>query len=413
MQKGKPNTMKKLTLSIFPLLIVAFASQSSHGRAPHFQHVIVMIQENRTPDNLFCSCHIPGADTKCSAKGAPISLTGYPDPGHGHWNFLREAAGNYQAGEYDYVRDSVLAPYCELGRTYGFANRMFQTNQGPSGPAHDFILAASSQPSPGSDLFLSENTDALGGCPLSTFGIFINPEGQESRGGPACLTIDSLPTLLSAAGLSWRYYTPSQRTYWNAPQAMARLCRAAHGECGAPDWAKNDPTNPAQVLSDIANGKLATVSWVVPGKGNSDHPGSLYAGGPAWISSVVNAVGNSPYWENTAIFVTWDDWGGWYDHVPPLPNNSGFCEQYCYGFRVPLLVISAYTPAMIDDDPHNFGSIANFIEENFKLGSLGAADAYSDNLDDFFPASEAKRAFISIDPRGSFDPEDRTDPDDY
>ncbi len=73
----------------------------------------------------------------------------------------------------------------------------------------------------------------------------------------------------------------------------------------------------SQVLTDIANGQLAQVSWVIPDGTHSDHAESNDGSGPSWVASIVNAIGNSPYWANTAIIITWDDWGGWYDHVAP------------------------------------------------------------------------------------------------
>jgi phospholipase C len=103
----------------------------------------------------------------------------------------------------------------------------------------------------------------------------------------------------------------------------------------------------------------------------------------------VNAVGNSSYWANTAIIITWDDWGGWYDHVSPPIINS-----YEYGFRVPMIVVSPYArPAYISHVPHDFGSIVKFVESTFGLQSLGYADAPADDLSDCFDFSQAPLAF--------------------
>src|SRR6202011_2275552 len=89
--------------------------------------------------------------------------------------------------------------------------------------------------------------------------------------------------------------------------------------------------------SDIPAGQLAAVTWVVPSFANSDHARSMSTTGPQWVGSIVNAVGKSPFWDSTAIFIVWDDWGGWYDHVsPPQLDSLGF------GIRVPLIVVSPY-----------------------------------------------------------------------
>ncbi len=106
----------------------------------------------------------------------------------------------------------------------------------------------------------------------------------------------------------------------------------------------------------------------------------------------MNSVGQSKYWNNTAIFVTWDDWGGWYDHVKPV--ETSFTDS---GFRVPLLVISPYAKhAYVSHVSHRFGSILKFIEDDFGLGSLGQEDAQSDNLQDCFDFTQSGAPFTIL-----------------
>jgi phospholipase C len=131
---------------------------------------------------------------------------------------------------------------------------------------------------------------------------------------------------------------------------------------------------------------------VIPDGRSSDHAAQTDGTGPSWVAAVVNAIGNSPFWSNTAIFITWDDWGGWYDHVPPTIVNS-----YEYGFRVPLIVVSPYAKrAYVSHVTHDFGSILKFIEQTFGLPSLGNADAPADNLQDCFDFHQAALPFKSI-----------------
>ncbi|HWO28477.1 MAG TPA: alkaline phosphatase family protein, partial [Candidatus Acidoferrum sp.] len=156
------------------------------------------------------------------------------------------------------------------------------------------------------------------------------------------------------------------------------------------------------VLTDITSGKLAQVSWVIPTGTNSDHAGNtLSTGGPSWVASIVNAIGASSYWSNTAIIITWDDWGGWYDHVPPpkiVNDGTSWGSGYVYGFRVPLIVVSPYAkPAHISHVNHDFGSILNLIEETFSVPSLGYADAYADDLSDCFDYTQTPIPFKTID----------------
>jgi len=161
------------------------------------------------------------------------------------------------------------------------------------------------------------------------------------------------------------------------------------------------------VLADIGKCVLGGVTWAIPTAANSDHAGSNDGGGPSWVASIVNAIGNSActnpdgtfFWETTAIVITWDDWGGWYDHEPPtfLPFPQG---GYQYGFRVPLIFVSAYTPAgYINNNQQDFGSIIRFVEYNFGIaeGALTFADARSErNLHQFYDLTQPPRTFQTI-----------------
>jgi phospholipase C len=228
----------------------------------------------------------------------------------------------------------------------------------------------------------------------------IDPSGNESQTMYPCFEHPTLGDSLDAANVTWRYYAPGAGSIWTAPDAINHICQpqTQNGQlvCTGSDWTANVSLPPnggsAQVLSDIVNGNLAQVSWVIPTGQESDHAGINDGSGPSWVTSVVNAIGNSPYWANTVIFVVWDDWGGWYDHVAPTIINS-----YEYGFRVPVIVISPYAKAAyISHNMHNFGSILKFIEETFGLPSLGYADAVSDDFSDCFNFSQMPLTFRTI-----------------
>jgi phospholipase C len=172
------------------------------------------------------------------------------------------------------------------------------------------------------------------------------------------------------------------------------MCGAVGTQCQAPGWAQHVITQPAQVLKDISSGQLAAVSWVIPTGQASDHPATNDGSGPSWVASIVNAIGNSSYWSNTVIIITWDDWGGWYDHVPPpkvVNDGTSWGSGYVYGFRVPLLVVSPYAKAgYVSQVTHDFGSILHFIEGSFGLPSLGYADARADDLSDCFDFGQSQ-----------------------
>jgi phospholipase C len=287
---------------------------------------------------------------------------------------------------------------------------MFQTNQGPSFPAHQFIISGTSAPSSGSTLFASENTSSSGaGCdaPATTLVRLIDPTGSETSNAPIypCFDHPTLTDLLETKSLTWRYYTPPGPAIWIGPEAIQHICGPNvpppnATNCAGSDWTNNVVLNQKQILTDITNNQLRDVSWVIPSGGDSDHAGSSGTTGPSWVASVVNAIGNSPYWANTAIFITWDDWGGWYDHVPPpqvLVNCATWGCGYVYGFRVPLIVVSPYVKAQyISKQQHDFGSILKFIETRFSLPSLGYADVAADDFSDSFDFNQTPLQFQTI-----------------
>ena len=376
-----------------------------------FQHVVVIFQENRTPDNLFHG--LPGADIADSGINssgftiplAPIALANAYDLDHSHPSFVAMYDGGKMDGadkikitcnqgaincppanpQFMYVDPDDVQPYFNLAETYAFGDRMFQTNQGPSLPAHQVIIAGTSAPAATSNLLASENPSTNGsqGCnsPPSASVTLIDPLGKETQTTFPCFEHETLMDELDAQNISWRYYTYGAGSIWTAPNAIGHLRFGT-------DWA-NVIIPQTKVLTDIASGKLAQMTWVIPDSADSDHPHGNQGTGPSWVSSVVNAIGKSQYWGNTAIIITWDDWGGWYDHVAPLIYNSNE-----YGFRVPLIVVSPYSrQGYVSHVTHDFGSILKFTEEVFNLPSLGYADSLADDLSDCFDLTQTPITF--------------------
>jgi phospholipase C len=448
-----------MRLSCFFALLLA--SPISAWGAPAFKHVVIVFQENRTPDNLFGSnpSFEPGVDIATSglnAQGQTVPLTAEPldycyDVGHSHGSFVAMYDGGKMDGDdknsigfsgscnvpvnpqFTYVDNSTgtVQPYFDIATQYGFANRMFQTNQGPSFPAHQFIFGGTSAPTATSPLFASSNNANSPPAGASTGNVndvgcaaangqrvfVVDPTGAESNFAPVypCFNRATMADLLDKAGISWKYYlnTNNLGSIWNAPAAIAGICKAAPQDgtkiCAGPEYVSNVISTQAQVLTDISNCNLPGVSWVIPNGADSDHANGNKGTGPAWVASIVNAVGNQPacasgehYWGDTVIFITWDDWGGWYDHVPPfMADGAGknWGRGYTYGFRVPLLVVSAYTPAgIVSNANHDFGSILQFVESNFGLGKIGSgyyADFWANPITEFFGLSSA-RGFVTI-----------------
>jgi len=409
------------------------------------EHVVVIFQENRTPDNLFQDPILikHGADIKSSGKtsaGTVVQLEPAPladawDMGHTHHNFLDAWHNGAMDGfdldnvfclpsqpncapanpEYYYVQESDVQPYFIMAETYTFGDRMFQTNQGPSFPAHQYIIAGTSAIAQGSVYDAAENPNfskGMAGCtgpPGSVVSIIDttdpDPATNETQTTFPCFEHATLPDLLDASQINWKYYSPSAAYIWTAPDAINHMCGPNvpppnATSCTAPQWTNHVVIEGQRnlFLNDIAAGQLAGVTWVIPNGDASDHPGGGYTGtGPSWVTSIVNAIGTSPYWSNTAIIITWDDWGGWYDHVPP----PQIFNSYEYGFRVPLIVISPYAkPAYVSHVTHDFGSILKFIEAVFGLTTVGPgagyADSRADDLSDCFDFSQRPLTFQKI-----------------
>ncbi len=482
--------------TMFVFLAIALAATAAHaqyGSTP-IEHVIVIFQENRTPDNLFqglCTANngVPGcrttvtkgtydiSSTYVNSDGQTVSLTPVGlaanfDLDHSHggpklngtisgWDFEYENQGiagrpganvptgcganvfgcvvpanNYSQFMYVYntpvtntngSKGGLIDPYITLATTYGWANRMFQTNQGPSYPAHQFIFGATSAPTAPDDaagIFVSENGangSSLYGCGSGNSAQLIRPNGNsappfgtETPGDDVaqCFTRNAMDYLFNQPSpkITWTYYAEGQSSLWVAPNSLTNICIPSSGICTGPDWVKGESngyidTAPPDVLNDINSCNLSQVSWITPAGQYSDHP--INSGqGPSWVAAIVNAVGNNTncddgegYWKDTVIFITWDDWGGWYDHVRPVFQTGANQNDYQLGFRVPLIVVSAYStkPGYISNLEYDFGSILKAIEGIFGLGNLGFADARAKNdLHDFFNFNQTPAVYKTI-----------------
>jgi phospholipase C len=439
--------MKSLLTLLATTLLWTALSTAQNYNLP-LQHIIVVVQENRTTTNLF------GEDSALVANGlhlatsgkcgtqtitlAPYQLDACFDASHAHtawetaWDSgsmdefceipsgVKACTQQQQQGipscmvngvatpcpQYTTVTSSQLGPYFQMAANGGFANYMFQTNQGPSFPAHQFLFSGTAEPiaptTKDYKYFAAENanfpkgdTDKNYGC-LADVGSYVyqvNPTtGAEVQGytptyvapadqtpGYPCYEHKTLSDVFSsvAPNISWRYYTAGDGSLWNAPNAINHICvpsgSTTNGTstCTGSIYAAN-VVNDLQVFTDLgANPSqpqctLPQVSWVIPDGNWSDHPGTVgHDGGPSWVAAIVNAVGGynndgtslamqCGYWANTAIVTTWDDWGGYYDDLNPTPVMSaanGGKNGYpgtkngtfdVYGFRVPLLVNSTF-----------------------------------------------------------------------
>ncbi len=384
----------------------------------HIKHVVVIIQENRSFDNFFKD--FPGADSTdvgVDSQGPvtlhPVNLDLPVDVDHQHKAFLKAYDDGKMDGfdrvdtlpkqtdptfPYAYVPREQIEPYWEMAQAYTLGDRMFQSNTGPSFPAHLYLIAGQSDWTANNPNHL-ETTRYAWGCdsPLDATVTVIEPNGQEGDGVYPCLNFPTLADVALPLGVTWRYYAPGLEdvgSIWSAFDAIRHIRYS-------PYWG-NVISPETRVLADARRGDLPNITWVVPAAQNSDHPFPKEntgrditvqgAYGPEWVASVVNSIGHSPLWSSTAIFVVWDDWGGWYDHVPP-PQ----LDRMGLGPRVPFIVISPWAKRHhVSHVQHEFGSLLKFTEYAFNLPSLHTTDERSDALRDCFDFSQRPGPFHEI-----------------
>ena len=386
------------------------------------QHVVIIVQENRTVDNLFHD--FPGADTVRSGltssgkravlQAVPLgsddpqntyhdSLTSYDNGKMDGFDLVRVNGPDPPTFPYSYVRRSDAAPYWAMATRYELADHMFPTMHGQSWTAHVDLIASTTNLNRTKALvdFPSAapwNCNAPTGTLTPALVSVDNGVQYRPFGGPyPCLRgLNTMADTLDAAGISWRYYSSSDGFFGAAWTPFGAIDRIRFG----PDW-QRIITPPTAILNDVANGQLAGVTWVAPDWKYSDHAGANSTNlGPSWVAAVVNAIGESKFWKSTAIVVVWDDYGGWYDHVAPkMLDYDGL------GVRVPLLVISPYAKARFVSHTHyELAGIDRFVEDQFGLATLSASDARATSpAADCFDFKQAPRPFQVIPtPRGKY-----------
>jgi phospholipase C len=381
------------------------AASSGSGGISKIDHIVFIVQENRSFDNLFegyPNAHSVSFGAVPDGGSTPLQPTSLATPwdiSHG----LQDAKTAYDSGkmdgfayedseairkgnpypQYAYVPRNEVQPYWDMAQQYVLGDDTFQSQLDGSFVAHQYLIAG-----------WAGNTynypvDAPWGCdapPGNDIG-FVNNFGQPVAIGAPCFKYTTIADELDAQGISWRSYAPKTEIgySWDPYDAISQI---RYG----PDW-KTDIVSPeTSILQDVPHGILAGVTWVVPSLLLSDHAGSNSTRGPSWVASVVNAIGRSKFWDSTAIFVLWDDWGGWYDDVaPPQLNYNGL------GFRIPLLCISPFAKrGYVDHTQYEFGSLLKFVEDRFALPSLGRTDLRANEPLNCFDFTQKPRPFHRI-----------------
>jgi phospholipase C len=406
------------------------SSGSLTGKNP-IKHVIFIVDENRSFDNFFGK--YPGADgtttgqiwvdgqTKTIPLKPGIDVAPH-DIEHGFVAGLLSIDGGKMDGFNRILYGNDLTGYTEFSRSqlpnyYKYADRFvladhfFTSAFGPTNPEHVYTVAADGYGLV--DNFSAGGTGSTSGfycdspdMSVEAFQRKISSTDQQQimawedqLGGhyPSyiykiaafwhkqrnCFNLPTLPDELTKAGITWKYYADTQNIY----NALEEVKHIRFG----PEW--KNVQSPDQLIKDLGSHHLPQVSWVNPPVSYNEHPGSgvSVCAGENWTVQQVNAVMHSPYWKDTAIVQVWDDFGGFYDHVPP-PH----LDYMGLGPRAPALIISPWARrgtnpdgGSIDHTTYEFGSVLAFIEKTFGVKPLTARDAKADPLSGAFDFTHA------------------------
>ena len=371
------------------------------------KHVVVIMQENRSFDSYFGT--YPGVDGIPRGVCVPDPRGGCLRPYHvskdrnvGGPHALKNAVRDINGGAMDgFVREAVSArkacvdpndPVCSspaagsdvmgyhdareipnywaYARNYVLQDHMFEPNKSWSLPAHLLTVSAwSAKCSVKGDPMSCVSAPDLPATPPDF-------RGNLKKRIPDYAWTD-ITYLLHKHNVSWRYYVFSG-TQPDCEDDAAISCKPIPQDAKTPgiwnplpwfdtvreNWQLSNITPLGNFFKAARKGKLPAVSWVVPTQKVSEHPPGLVSAGQAYVTTLVNAIMRSPNWSSTAIFLTWDDWGGFYDHVlPPTVDAES------YGLRVPGLVISPYAKrGYIDHQILSFDAYLKFIEDDFLAG---------------------------------------------
>jgi phospholipase C len=391
-----------------PLLLASVILLSSSDSArmrpkPHsnvdlskIQHIIFLIKENRSFDTYFGK--FPGANGATSGTTSTGQVFTLREPGDRVSNVAHDwisantaidggkmdrfdiipngnVNGAYTA--YSQYSQADMPNYWSYATNFALADDMFASLIGPSLPAHLYTIGAQSDGIINNPVLPNGSQPENWGCdsPVGTTVNVIDAEGDYENIFP-CVDFQTLADSMNNAGISWKYYAQDKQNTggysWNSYDAINHIRNSSY-------WTTNVVPY-SQFVTDAQNGNLPAVSWVTPSFGDSEHPPSSVCQGENWSVQQINAVMQGPEWSSSAIFLTWDDFGGFYDHVaPPKVDTLGLGE------RVPMIIISPYAKAgFISHTQYEFSSVLKFIEERFNLPFLTSRDADANDTTDSF-----------------------------
>jgi phospholipase C len=386
------------------------AKAGKQGDISVIQHIVFIIKENRSFDEYFGL--FPGADgstTGVTSTGQVINLERTPDEvidmGH-DWTSALVATDGGKMDQFDLILDGNLngeyLSYSEMteadipnyyayARHFVLSDRTFSSLHGPSLPNHLYTIAAQSggvisvPAAAGTQNLPNWGCDSQAGAHVTV----LDDDGDISEAFP-CFDFQTLADSLNSAGISWKSYAPPE----GQPGYQYSSFDAINHIRNTSIWSQNIFPD-TQFALDAASGNLPAVSWLVTGP-TSEHPPNSTCRGENWTVQQLNALMQGPDWGTTAVFLTWDDFGGFYDHVPPPAP----LDEFGLGPRVPMLIISPYAqPGYISHTQYEFSSVLKFIEDRFDLTPLTERDANANDTTDSFNFSQPPNPPLILTPR--------------
>lgn len=385
----------------------AIRSQACPG-CGRIRHIIFLVKENHTFDNLFGL--FPGADgTRFAREGrrrvrmAITPVQPWNDLYHirnapsvavdqGKMDRFYAFPGSFQKGvdvaDSEYERRQI-PNYWAYASRFTLADHFFSTILGSSFPNHLVTVA-------GQSLNIYQDPNHLPakfwawGCDSWKVDVVKWGAGSQTGVERPCFSAPTVADEATRARVSWRYYAapPGNIGYiWSSLDAFRQDRRSWR-------WSRN-VLPAARFTTDVSSGKLAAITWITPPWKQSDHPPTNICAGENWTVRMVNAVMRSPFWRSSVIVLTWDDYGGFYDHVPP-PRVG----PYMLGPRVPAIIISPYARrSTVDKRRYDFRSVLKLIETTFRLPHLTTFDRRVRSLYDALDLKRKPLAPLILKPR--------------
>ena len=341
------------------------------------KHIIVIMQENRSfdsyfgtypgadgipagiciPDPLHGGCQAPYVNHDNSNMGGPHEQTAFTaDVDGGKMDgFIKEAETKCKTGKpcnpdvMGYHVQSDIPNYWAYAQNFVLDDHMYESAHSWSLPSHLAMVSAWSAK-------CKSDTNPMS-CTSSTSPV------TRGAGNPTPYAWTDLTYLMNKFGVSWGYYLDHGAKSPSNPNGVPPIWNVLPGftDLAQPTGSGIQPLT--NFMSQASTGSLPQLSWIVPDAKDSEHPPALVSTGQAYVTNIINAVMNGPDWNSSAIFLAWDDWGGFYDHKNPLglaPDSWG------WGIRVPAMVISPYAKqGVIDSQNLSPDAYLKFIEDDF------------------------------------------------